>query len=289
MSSTTTGIEPRPHLAAVRRYYRTPEAWLGYRIFLGDTKHFGYYRPGDNPWEFDAGMRRMEDLLADRLDLPRRARVLDAGCGVGAVAARLASVHGLEITGIDILQGAVAAARRRAEKAGITDRARFAVMDYTELTFPDGSFDGASTMETLVHSDRVEDVLGGLNRVLRPGGRLVHFEYSRTPDADLAPATARMLAEVNDAAAMPGFQRLHHGTLEQLLTAAGFVDITSEDITERIVPMLRAFAVILGPLYLAARLAGRLDLTTNSRSAIEFLRHRESWRYRIYTATKPPD
>lgn len=275
------------HLAAVRRYYRSPEAWLGYRLFLGDTKHFGYYRPGDNPWEFDAGMRRMEDLLADRLALPRRARVLDAGCGVGSVAIRLADIHGLDVTGIDILEGSVSTARNRAFKARIADRAQFQVMDYAQLAFPDESFDGAYTMETLVHSDRVEDVLADLYRVLRPGGRLVHFEYSRTPDADLAPATAQILREVNAAAAMPGFQRLTHGTLEQLLLANGFVDVTSEDITDRMVPMLEAFAVILFPLYFAGRLLRRLDMTTNSRSAIEFLRHRESWRYRVYTCHKP--
>jgi sterol 24-C-methyltransferase len=275
------------HLASVSRYYRSGESLLGYSYLLGGTKHFGYYAPGDPGWRLHPAMRRMEDQLAERLALPPGAVVLDAGCGVGDVAARLAGVHGLHVTGIDILDFNLATARERARARGLAGRTAFLEMDYAALAFPDGSFDGAYTMETLVHSDNVERVLHGLHRVLRPGGRLVLFEYSRTPEAHLTPRAARVLREVNEGAAMPGFQRLAHGLLEQLLADAGFVDVAAEDLTARMLPMLRVFARLGWLPYHGARLLGRADHAVNAMSGVELYRHREAWRYQAYTCRKP--
>jgi len=276
------------HLLAVSRYYRTPESRLGYSLLLGGTKHFGYYRPGDTAWRLRAAMRRMEDQMGARLALRPGSRVLDAGCGVGDVATHLAAEpYKLDVTGIDILDFNVTRARRRANSKGVSDRTRFFEMDYAHLDFPDRHFDGAYTMETLVHSDRVEEVLGGFHRVLCPGGRLVHFEYSREPATTTHQAASRMLSEVNRAAAMPAFDRLEYGVLERLLAQAGFIDVQVEDITDRMLPMLRVFAAVGWPTYTAARLVGRPTITVNAMSGVEFYRHRDSWRYQIYTCRKP--
>lgn len=279
------------HVQDVTRYYRTSESRLGYTTLLGGTKHFGWYdNPGANGWPLRPAMRRMEDQLAQRLALPPGARVLDAGCGVGDVARRLAGPpHNLAITGIDILAFNLQVARRRSAQhptagPGSTE---FQEMDYSNLTFPDASFDGAYTMETLVHSDQVERVLAGLHRVLRPGGRLVHFEYSRTPAAALDQPARDVLTAVNRAAVMPGFQRLEHGTLERLLTSAGFVDVVAEDLTAHMLPMLKAFSRLAQIPYAIARLAGRPEKLVNSMSAVEFLRHQHAWRYQAYSCRKP--
>ncbi len=278
--------QARDHLQQVRRYYRSWESRLVYR-FLGGTKHYGLFRPGDRPWDVHPAMRRMEDLLAQRLKLLAGAHVLDAGCGVGDVAARLAEVHGLSVTGIDIQDDAITEARRRATRRQLTDRLQFQQMDYTDLTFPDSTFDAAYTMETLVHSDDVERVLAGLLRVLRPGGRLVHFEYSRSPKDQTDPRDERFLTDVNQVAALPAFQRFEHGVLEQLLTDAGFVDVTTEDVTQAMLPMLQLFAVAGSLPYLLASAAGRSDLVVNSKAGVEFYLHRECWRYNVITCRKP--
>lgn len=290
MSSTPT---PRPatgaatrHLEQVRRYYSTVESRLLYRV-LGGTKHYGLYRPGDPFWEIYPAMRRMEDLLAQKLALPAGSRVLDAGCGVGDVASRLAAVHGLRVTGIDIQGNDVEEAERRAARQRLSDELTFFEMDYAQLAFPPGSFDGAYTMETLVHSDRVEDVLAGLHRALRPGGRLVHFEYSRSPKSETSEHDERFLSEVNQVAALPAFQRFEHGLLEGLLTEAGFVDVQAEDVTDKMLPMLKAFAIGGWLPYLLGSAVGRSDLVVNSRAGVEFYLHRNCWRYNIYTCRKP--
>lgn len=276
----------REHLQQVRRYYRSWESRAVY-AFLGGTKHYGLFRPGDRPWDVRPAMRRMEDLLAQRLQLTAGAHVLDAGCGVGDVAARLAEVHGLTVTGIDIQDDAIAEAQRRATRGQLTDRLQFQQMDYTALSFPDSAFDGAYTMETLVHSDDVEAVLAGLYRVLRPGGRLVHFEYSRSPKDQTDPRDERFLTEVNQVAALPAFQRFEHGVLAQLLTDAGFVDVTTEDVTSSMLPMLQLFAVAGALPYLLGSAVGRDDLVVNSKAGVEFYLHRDCWRYNVITCRKP--
>lgn len=275
------------NLAEVRRYYNRTESRLGYRLLLGQTRHFGWYEPGHRMWRFSAAMRRMEDVLGQRLALPAGAAVLDAGCGVGDVARGLATRFSLDVTGIDLLAVSIRTARRRSSGTGLADRTRFHQRDYHDLDFPDGQFDGAYTMETLVHSARPRRVLAELYRVLRPGGTLVMFEYSRTPPAQLRPAADEALRRVCELGAMPGWLALPHGELERLARQAGFVVSSVEDVTARMLPMLQAFAILGRLPYLAGRAVGRVDKVVNAMSGVELYRHQDAWRYQIYTATRP--
>lgn len=274
------------HLNEVRRYYRSWESRLIYR-FLGGTKHYGFFRAGDPFWDVHPAMRRMEDLLAQKLKLPAGSRVLDAGCGVGDVASRLAEVHGLEVTGIDIQGADIEEARRRGARRQLEDHLSFEQMDYAALALPDESFDGAYTMETLVHSDRIEDVLAGLYRVLRPGGRVVHFEYSRSPKDQTSQHDEQFMTEINRVAAMPAFQRLEHGVLEHLLEEAGFIDIEAVDVTAHMLPMLKVFAFAGWLPYVVGAALGRTSDVVNSMAGVEFYLHRNCWQYNIYTCRKP--
>lgn len=76
---------------ALQSYYHSFESRIGYKLFLGDTRHFGYYVPGTYwPFPIDGALRAMEDHLFRSLKLKTGAEVLDAGCGVGHVAIRFA-------------------------------------------------------------------------------------------------------------------------------------------------------------------------------------------------------
>jgi SAM-dependent methyltransferase len=67
-------------------------------------------------------------------------RILDLGCGAGTNALFLAR-SGFHVTGIDIAEGAIGAARARATRAGAS--IDFRVGDVLELPFPDEHFGGA--------------------------------------------------------------------------------------------------------------------------------------------------
>jgi sterol 24-C-methyltransferase len=268
-------------------YYHRLESRLGYTLLLGGTKHFGWYPPGSRRLPMRMALTLMEDRLGRTLDLHEGALVLDAGCGRGAVAVRLATAFGLRVEGVDILPGDVRRARRRAARRGVADRARFQLMDYRRLRFADGHFDGAYTMETLVHAPDSAAVLGELHRVLKPGGRLVLFEYSMAPRRELTVRQRRVFDAITAGSAMHGLPGFVHGRFPALLHTAGFRDVAVDDVTERMLPMLRRLARLFRVPYELSRLLGMQRRLVNAMSAVEAYRYRAVWRYNIVTARKP--
>jgi len=284
------GPEPSPvedNTGAVIHYFKMMESRLGYDLLLGGTKHFGLYRPGDSAWNWQAALRRMEDKLGKELALPKESRVLDAGCGVGDVAGYLARHYGIYVCGIDILDFNITAANRRAIRRGVPDRVAFRRMSYADLDFQDEMFDGCYTMETLVHAADAEVVVQEFYRVLKPGARLVLFEYSREAEQHMPPRAAAVFRRVSEVAAMPSYQRFEHGVLEQLMQQAGFAAINVEDITGGMLPMLKCFAMIAKVPYEIAKALRLEEQVINAMSAVEFWRYRQYFRYNVYTANKP--
>lgn len=95
-------------------------------------------------------------------------RVLDVGCGSGALAAELRD-RGADVTGIDASAGMVALARKR-----LGDDARLRLADIRDpLPFRDGEFDDVVASLVLHYLEDWEPTLAELRRVLRPGGRLI--------------------------------------------------------------------------------------------------------------------
>ncbi len=94
-------------------------------------------------------------------------RVLDSGCGAGALALALAPFVE-SVVGLDLSESLVAAGRERAP-ANVELR----VGDATALPFEYGSFDIAGCLRVLHHVRRPELVVSELTRVTRPGGRIL--------------------------------------------------------------------------------------------------------------------
>lgn len=90
-------------------------------------------------------------------------RILDLGCGDGALTAKLVAL-GCEVVGVDSSPEQVAAAVR----LGLDAR----VMDGHALNF-DGEFDAVFSNAALHWMRRPDEVIAGVARALRPGGRFV--------------------------------------------------------------------------------------------------------------------
>jgi len=235
----------------------------------------------------------MEDKLAEVIALPRGAQVLDAGCGVGHVALRLAQSHGLRVSAIDIIDHHIAKARRNIARAGLpAGTVQVRKMDYHHLeSLPDSSLDGAYTMETFVHATDPEAVIRGFHRLLRPGGRLALFEYDHDLADDLNTAQDQDMAasmdKINHYAAMPTNQRSTPGVFKQMLEDAGFQDVVVRDLSENIKPMTRLFFVLALIPYFFVRLLHLERHFINTIAGVESYRGRGRWRYVAITATKP--
>lgn len=86
-------------------------------------------------------------------------RVLDLGCGKGRFASRLAD-SGAGVVGLDL------SAAMLGEAEGL-DRVRASAR---RLPFNSGVFDAVVAVEVFEHLTAIDDVLGEVRRVLRPGG-----------------------------------------------------------------------------------------------------------------------
>ena len=97
-------------------------------------------------------------------------RLLDFGCGPGAISVGLAkAVAPGEMHGVDMAEPQIEMARSLAASQG-QDNAIFHVGDVTDLKFEDGFFDVAHCRNVLMHVPDTAAVLSEVKRVLKPGG-----------------------------------------------------------------------------------------------------------------------
>lgn len=132
------------------------------------------------------------DQILARLELRGDERILDLGCGRGAVLLMAAQrlPHG-RVVGIDLWHtvdqsgNSEETTRRNAELEGVADRIELHTGDMTALPFEADSFD-AVVSSLAIHNikqapDR-SDAISEAVRVLRPGGRLVVADIQATKE-----------------------------------------------------------------------------------------------------------
>ena len=282
---STAVLNPNPVLQS---YYASLESRIGYRLFLGGTRHYGFY-PSSNssPFPINRALRAMEAELYNALECPRGSRVLDAGCGVGHVALYMARTGDLRVEGIDVVERHVIRANKNIQRAQMQASVTARVADYHHLeNFADASFDGVYTMETLVHSTNPLAVLKQFLRVLKPGGRIALNEYDHEDLNRTPKPLADAMKKVNKYASMPANASFDHGVLVDLLREAGFEDVELRDISQHIVPMLWLFYLIGLIPYLILSLFGLEHHFVNTMAGVESYRGRKFWRYVQVTGRK---
>ncbi|KAF5602464.1 methyltransferase type 11 [Fusarium pseudocircinatum] len=282
-------INPNPKLQS---YYNTFESRIGYKLFLGDTRHFGYYEH-DTRWPFPIGraLRRMEDKLGEALNLPPGAQVLDAGCGVGHVAIRMATKFKYRVQAFDVVPHHVAKAKRNVARAGLPDgQVSVRRMDYHHLeSLDDQSVDGIYTMETFVHATDPKGVLAGFYQKLRPGGHIALFEYDHEFIDNSTDEMANSMRKINDIAAMPTNDLSHPGVFKDMLEEAGFTDVMVRDYSDKIKPMTRLFYLVAYIPWLFVTLLGLEKHFINTVAGVESYRGHGRWHYVAISAKKPGD
>jgi sarcosine/dimethylglycine N-methyltransferase len=139
--------------------------------------------------------------LAATADLARSAgieadmAVLDIGSGVGGPARFLAGTYSCRVTGVDLSEPFVDAARYLTERTGQTGQVSFKTANALDLPFDDGRFDAVFLQHVAMNiADRAR-LYREIRRVLKSGGRFATFDvvlnggephypvpWARTPD-----------------------------------------------------------------------------------------------------------
>lgn len=121
------------------------------------------HRAEDRHWWYQ-GRRRVLERAIERLSLPSRARILDAGCGSGRNMVELAAYG--TVSGVELSPTSVQLARERAAGEVVEG----SVMD---MPFHDGAFDLSVSLDVIEHLADDVGALRELRRVTAPGGALL--------------------------------------------------------------------------------------------------------------------
>lgn len=112
--------------------------------------------------------RELRFHLYRRLEVVRRARILDLGCGTGVIAAELAGRTLSDIHAVDRDPGMTDFARRKYNGLHVSWHAA----DAARLPFPNNSLDLIITHYFWLWTATPLEIMGECRRVLAPGGRL---------------------------------------------------------------------------------------------------------------------
>ena len=126
--------------------------------------------------------------LLDQATIQPSFRILDIGCGTGTLALLIKKLHpAVDVVGLDPDPKALARAKRKAERAGISIRLDQGFAD--ELPYKNASFDRvfSTLMFHHVPMNKKERTLSEVRRVLVPGGSLHMLDFAGSEAADYGP------------------------------------------------------------------------------------------------------
>ena len=133
--------------------------------------------------EFHTGGMEATLALLEQLDITPKTDVLDIGSGIGGTARTLAARYGCRVTGIDLTEEFVDAARALTAMVGLGDRASFRLGSALALPVPDAGFDLAFLLHVGMNIADKPGLFAEARRALRPGGTFAIFEVmKRGPD-----------------------------------------------------------------------------------------------------------
>ncbi len=115
----------------------------------------------------------VSDMLK-MMEVEAQSTVLDAGCGPGVHAIRVAKA-GHNVCAIDLSKAMLEQAQQRVEAEKMLDNIQFYQKDLTQLDFPDSSFHYVFSWGVIIHIPEVEKALDELARIVKPKGKLALY------------------------------------------------------------------------------------------------------------------
>ncbi|MGH7233726.1 MAG: class I SAM-dependent methyltransferase [Nitrospiraceae bacterium] len=207
-------------------------------IIEGQRQDWNRVAPGWEKWDrfFDRNLTFINHRLVGDARLREGQQVLDLGSGTGypaLLAARTVGNQG-RVVGLDLAEGMLAAARRKAQALGLAN-VTFRTADVTTLPFESDSFDAVTSRFCLMFLPDIPKAIGEIARVLKPGGYVAAAVWS-TPDNNpylrIPMDVIKQHIELPPPdPEQPGIFRLAKpGDLRSMAERAGFHGLTDEEL-----------------------------------------------------------
>lgn len=152
-----------------------------YASILDETMAYscGYWEPGMPEGTSGRAQLAKLDLICRKLNLLPGNRLLDVGCGWGALVLHAAEHYGVRATGVTVSTEQRDFVRAAAVERGLDGRVDVRLLDYRDA--PEERFDAISSVEMGEHvgEGNYETYCVSMRDRLRPGGRLLLQQMSR--------------------------------------------------------------------------------------------------------------
>ncbi len=154
--------------AAIGFHYDQPVEF--YSSFLDRDLVYSCAYFDDGVTDLDAAQHAKIDHTLRKVRLAPGERLLDIGCGWGALVIRAAQEFGAQALGVTLSERQAREANRRIAQAGLQERARVELLDYRELP-REGLFDKIVSIGMFEHvgRDKLPEYFETAYRLLKPG------------------------------------------------------------------------------------------------------------------------
>ena len=194
-------------------------------------------------------------LTIEQSGVRRGHKVLDIAGGTGDLTMRFSRLVGPEgkVVLADINDSMLRVGRDRLMDRGITGNVEFVQANAEALPFPDNTFDCITIAFGLRNVTFKEKALASMARVLKPGGKVMVLEFSKTENPlltkaydlysfNLLPKIGKLIAGDEDSYRyLAESIRMHpdQETLKAMMVEAGFARVTYHNMTGGIVALHR--------------------------------------------------
>ena len=193
-----------------------------YRLFLDDSMAYScaYFHNWDDSLE-QAQLNKL-DMICRKLQLKAGERMLDIGCGWGALICHAAQHYGVQAHGITLSERQLARTQQKIKDLGLEDRVTVELKDYAHV---DGDFDKISSIGMVEHVgiDNMQQYMKKVSSLLRDRGMFLNHGITR-PAKQKNRAFRRMSSERRLLAKyiFPGGELDHLGHMIQCMESSRF-------------------------------------------------------------------
>jgi cyclopropane-fatty-acyl-phospholipid synthase len=169
--------KPSTNKANIAYHYDVSNAF--YRLFLDPEMVYtcAYFQPD---WHDDLARAQRDklDMICRKLRLKPGERLLDIGCGWGALICHAAQHYGVKATGVTLAEEQAALAREKIARLGLQDRVDVILKDFTQM---EGEFDKISSIGMFEHVGIANHPVyfQTVHRLLKPRGLYLHHTIAR--------------------------------------------------------------------------------------------------------------